>query len=129
MPRDYLSSFMKIGTIAFLVLAVLRGPDDADAGRERVHRRRRPEYSRPPLSFRLHHHCLRRNLGISRAGLSGTTPKMIDRETDVRPIGYGAMLIEGFVGVMALIAAPHPRATTSPSTPRRRNSPTSACRS
>ena len=36
---------------------------------------------------------------------SGTTPKMIDKESDIRPIGYGAMLIEGMVGVMALIAA------------------------
>src|SRR5205823_8899235 len=36
---------------------------------------------------------------------SGTTPKMLDKETQVRPIGYGAMLIEGLVGVMALIAA------------------------
>ncbi len=36
---------------------------------------------------------------------SGTTPKMIDRESDVRMIGYGAMLMEGLVGVVALIAA------------------------
>jgi carbon starvation protein len=36
---------------------------------------------------------------------SGTTPKMIDKESDIRPIGYGAMLMEGLVGVMALIAA------------------------
>jgi carbon starvation protein len=36
---------------------------------------------------------------------SGTTPKMVDRETDVRMIGYGAMLMEGLVGVVALIAA------------------------
>jgi carbon starvation protein len=36
---------------------------------------------------------------------SGTTPKMIDRESDIRPIGYGAMLIEGLVGVMSLVAA------------------------
>jgi carbon starvation protein len=36
---------------------------------------------------------------------SGTTPKMIDKETHIRPIGYGAMLIEGTVGVLALIAA------------------------
>ena len=36
---------------------------------------------------------------------SGTTPKMINRETDIRPIGYGAMLVEGLVGVMAIIAA------------------------
>ena len=36
---------------------------------------------------------------------SGTTPKMIDKESQIRPIGYGAMLIEGLVGVVALIAA------------------------
>src|SRR5262249_59289216 len=36
---------------------------------------------------------------------SGTTPKMVDKETQVRPIGYGAMLMEGLVGIMALIAA------------------------
>ena len=36
---------------------------------------------------------------------SGTTPKMIDKESHIRPIGYGSMLIEGLVGVVALIAA------------------------
>src|SRR5262249_41523052 len=36
---------------------------------------------------------------------SGTTPKMIDRERDILPISYGAMVLEGFVGVIALIAA------------------------
>ena len=36
---------------------------------------------------------------------SGTTPKMVDRESDVRMIGYGAMLMEGLVGIVALIAA------------------------
>ena len=36
---------------------------------------------------------------------SGTTPKMVDRERDVRMIGYGAMLMEGLVGIVALIAA------------------------
>ena len=36
---------------------------------------------------------------------SGTTPKMVDREGDVRMIGYGAMLMEGLVGIVALIAA------------------------
>jgi carbon starvation protein len=36
---------------------------------------------------------------------SGTTPKMINKETDIRPIGYGAMILEGFVALMALIAA------------------------
>jgi carbon starvation protein len=36
---------------------------------------------------------------------SGTTPKMIDKESDIRPIGYGAMLMEGLVGIVALITA------------------------
>src|SRR5207253_10981556 len=36
---------------------------------------------------------------------SGTTPKMIDKESDVRPIGYGAMLMEGLVGIVALLTA------------------------
>lgn len=36
---------------------------------------------------------------------SGTTPKMVDKESDIRMIGYGAMLMEGLVGVVALIAA------------------------
>src|SRR5262249_16469625 len=36
---------------------------------------------------------------------SGTTPKMIDRESHIRPIGYGSMLLEGLVGVVALISA------------------------
>ena len=36
---------------------------------------------------------------------TGTTPKMIDKERDCRPIGYGAMLMEGLVGITALVAA------------------------
>ena len=36
---------------------------------------------------------------------SGTTPKMVNKESDIRPIGYGAMLLEGFVSLTALIAA------------------------
>src|SRR5207248_5627563 len=36
---------------------------------------------------------------------SGTTPKMIEKESDIRPIGYGAMVVEGFIAVTALVAA------------------------
>src|SRR5437867_10063628 len=36
---------------------------------------------------------------------SGTTPKMINKESDIRPIGYGAMVLEGFVAITALVAA------------------------
>jgi carbon starvation protein len=45
------------------------------------------------------------DLGFHALVSSGTTPKMIDKETHARPIGYGSMLIEGLVGVLALIAA------------------------
>ena len=60
---------------------------------------------------------------------SGTTPKMIDKETDARFIGYGAMLCESLVGVLALIAAcSHvSRRLLRHQLPRPRSSPSSAC--
>ena len=107
-PRDYLSSFLKIGTIALLVVAVivanpkLEAPDDQPAFR----RRRRARLRRRDLSVLLHLHHVRRDLRLPRAGVvSGTTPKMIAKESHIRTIGYGAMLIEGLVGIVALIAA------------------------
>ena len=67
-PRDYLSSFMKIGTIAFLVLAVVdREPRAEDAGVQPVRRRRRPDHPGTALPVRLHHHRVRRDLRIPRA--------------------------------------------------------------
>ena len=71
-PRDYLSSFMKIGTIAFLVLAVdHRQPAPADAGVQPVHRRRRADHPGPAVPVRVHHHRLRRDLRLPRADLLG----------------------------------------------------------
>jgi carbon starvation protein len=105
-PRDYLSSFMKIGTIAFLVIAVmivnpvLQMPAVsafADGGG--------PIIPGPLFPFAFITIACGAISGFHALISSGTTPKMIDRETDIRPIGYGAMLIEGLVGVMSLIAA------------------------
>ena len=105
-PRDYLSSFMKIGTIAFLVIAVmivnpvLQMPAVsafADGGG--------PIIPGPLFPFAFITIACGAISGFHALIASGTTPKMIDRETDIRPIGYGAMLIEGLVGVMSLIAA------------------------
>jgi carbon starvation protein len=105
-PRDYLSSFMKIGTIAFLVMAVmivnpvLQMPAVsafADGGG--------PIIPGPLFPFAFITIACGAISGFHALISSGTTPKMIDRETDIRPIGYGAMLIEGLVGVMSLIAA------------------------
>ncbi|MGH9349067.1 MAG: carbon starvation CstA family protein [Vicinamibacterales bacterium] len=105
-PRDYLSSFMKIGTIAFLVLGVIWV---------------NPELKMPALSeyaagggpiipgtlfpFAFITIACGAISGFHALIASGTTPKMINKESDIRPIGYGAMLIEGLVGVMAIIAA------------------------
>jgi len=105
-PRDYLSSYMKIGTIAFLALGIVI-----------VH----PELKMPALTNFIHGGgpiipgkifpfvfitiaCGAISGFHSLVG-SGTTPKMINQETDARMIGYGAMLCEGFVGITSLIAA------------------------
>jgi carbon starvation protein len=105
-PRDYLSSFMKIGTIIFLVVAVmlvnpvLQMPPmsafSAGGG---------PIIPGPLYPFAFITIACGAISGFHALISSGTTPKMIDKESDIRPIGYGAMLIEGVVGIMALIAA------------------------
>ncbi|MBI1873388.1 MAG: carbon starvation protein A [Acidobacteria bacterium] len=105
-PRDYLSSFMKIGTIAFLVIAVILV---------------NPELKMPAFSqyiagggpiipgglypFAFITIACGAISGFHSLVSSGTTPKMINNEMDIRPIGYGAMLMEGLVGVVSLIAA------------------------
>jgi carbon starvation protein len=105
-PRDYLSSFMKIGTIAFLVIGVI-------IVNPILHMPAFSDYTGGggpivpgglfPFAF-ITIACGAISGFHSLIG-SGTTPKMIDKESDIRPIGYGSMLIEGLVGVMALIAA------------------------
>jgi carbon starvation protein len=105
-PRDYLSSFMKIGTIAALVLSViivnpvLHMPafSEFTAGGG-------PIIPGPLFPFAFITIACGAISGFHSLISSGTTPKMINRESDIRPIGYGAMLVEGLVGVVALIAA------------------------
>ena len=105
-PRDYLSSFMKIGTIAFLVIGViivnpiLHMPafSDYTSGGG-------PIVPGALFPFAFITIACGAISGFHALIGSGTTPKMIDKESDIRPIGYGSMLIEGLVGVMALIAA------------------------
>ena len=105
-PRDYLSSFMKIGTIGFLVIGViivnpvLQMPaltEFAGGGG--------PIIPGPLFPFCFITIACGAISGFHALIASGPTPKMIDKESDIRPVGYGAMLIEGLVGVMALIAA------------------------
>jgi carbon starvation protein len=105
-PRDYLSSFMKIGAVLLLALGVIWV---------------NPRLQMPALTPYIHGGgpvfpgtlfpfvfitiACGAISGFHSLIASGTTPKMIDRERDILPISYGAMVLEGFVGVMALIAA------------------------
>ena len=105
-PRDYLSSFMKIGTIAFLVMAVVVvNPELHMPAFSQFTGGGGPIIPGPLFPFAFITIACGAISGFHALIASGTTPKMIDRETDIRPIGYGAMLIEGLVGVIALIAA------------------------
>ena len=105
-PRDYLSSFMKIGTIAFLVIAVafVNPPLQMPAFTEFT-AGGGPIIPGPLFPFAFITIACGAISGFHALVASGTTPKMIDRESDIRPIGFGAMLIEGMVGVISLVAA------------------------
>jgi len=105
-PRDYLSSYLKIGTIAFLILGVMLvhpnlnmpafTPFTAGGG---------PVIPGKLYPFVFITIACGAISGFHALISSGTTPKMIAKETDTRIIGYGSMLMEGVVGVVALIAA------------------------
>ena len=105
-PRDYLSSYMKIGTIAALVIGVvivdpqLRMP----AITEFIHGGG-PIIPGKMFPFVFVTIACGAISGFHSLVSSGTTPKMLNKETDARMIGYGAMLMEGVVGIVALIAA------------------------
>jgi carbon starvation protein len=105
-PRDYLSSFLKIGTIAALVLGVIfvnpslhmpKFTAFCDGGGPIV-----PGKVFPFVFITIMCGAIS---GFHALVSSGTTPKMVEKESQARMIGYGAMLIEGLVGVVALIAA------------------------
>ncbi len=106
-PRDYLSSFLKIGTIALLVVGTLiANPTLRCPPVNEVFASGGPTFPWGGI-FPFVFICIMCGAisGFHSLVASGTTPKMVDKESDIRPIGYGAMLIEGLVGVVALIAA------------------------
>ncbi|SFV26210.1 carbon starvation CstA family protein [Hyphomicrobium facile] len=105
-PRDYLSTFLKIGTIAglaigiFFVLPELRMPAvtkfiDGTG----------PVFAGNLFPFLFITIACGAISGFHSLVSSGTTPKMLDNEINARFIGYGAMLMESFVAIMALVAA------------------------
>ena len=105
-PRDYLSSYLKLGTIAFLIIGVILvhpnlnmpavTPFTAGGG---------PVIPGKLYPFVFITIACGAISGFHALISSGTTPKMIAKESDARMIGYGSMLMEGVVGVVALIAA------------------------
>jgi carbon starvation protein len=106
-PRDYLSTFLKITTIFVLALAIfillpqLKMPaltPFAMLGEG-------PVFAGKVFPFAFITIACGAISGFHSLIASGTTPKMISRESDARFIGYGGMLMESFVGVMAMIAA------------------------
>ena len=105
-PRDYLSAFMKIGTVALLVVGVIVvNPELQMPAVTQFAGGGGPIIPGPLFPFVFITIACGAISGFHALIGSGTTPKMIDKESDIRPIGYGAMLIEGLVGVLALIAA------------------------
>ncbi len=105
-PRDYLSSYMKIGVIVVLAVGIFVAhpalkmpattPFISGGG---------PVVAGAVWPFVCIVIMCGALSGFHALIGSGTTPKMINKESDIRPIGYGAMLLEGFVSVTALMAA------------------------
>jgi len=105
-PRDYLSSYLKIGTIFLLVFGVIIvNPPIQMPGVTQWAAGGGPILKGPLFPFVFITIACGAISGFHALVSSGTTPKMIDKETDCRAIGYGAMLMEGLVGITALIAA------------------------
>jgi carbon starvation protein len=105
-PRGYLSSFTKIGTIFLLAIGVIIvNPELKMPALSEFAGGGGPIIPGPLFPFCFITIACGAISGFHALISSGTTPKMIDKESDIRPVGYGAMLIEGVVGIMALIAA------------------------
>jgi len=105
-PRDYLSSFLKIGTITLLVIGTLvANPQLQTPAFSRAFWHNGPIIKGDIFPFLFITIMCGAISGFHALVSSGTTPKMISKESDARAIGYGAMLVEGLVGVVAMIAA------------------------
>jgi carbon starvation protein len=105
-PRDYLSSFLKIGTILLLVGGCLIANPKLEApALNTMFFNGGPTVKGTIFPFLFITIMCGAISGFHALVSSGTTPKMIKREGDARTIGYGSMLIEGLVGCTAMIAA------------------------
>ncbi|MCI1020286.1 carbon starvation protein A [Microbacterium sp. C5A9] len=106
-PRDYLSTFMKIGVIVALAVAILfvRPEITVPAFSEFAAGETGPVWSGALFPFLFVTIACGALSGFHALIASGTTPKMIEKEKQTRFIGYGGMLMESFVAIMALVAA------------------------
>jgi carbon starvation protein len=105
-PRDYLSTFLKVGTIVLLAVSiVLVRPDLKMPAITRFIDGTGPVFSGTLFPFLFITIACGAVSGFHALISSGTTPKLIENESQVRFIGYGAMLMESFVAIMAMIGA------------------------
>jgi len=106
-PRDYLSTFMKIGVIVALAVAIIvvRPEISVPAFSEFASGETGPVWAGPLFPFLFVTIACGALSGFHALISSGTTPKMVEKERQTRFIGYGGMLMESFVAIMALVAA------------------------
>ncbi len=105
-PRDYLSTFLKIGTIVGLALGIfIVLPDLKMPAVTKFADGSGPVFSGSLFPFLFITIACGAISGFHALISSGTTPKMLDNEVNSRAIGYGAMLMESFVAIMAMVAA------------------------
>jgi carbon starvation protein len=105
-PRDYLSTYMKIGTIAMLAIGIIvLAPDLRMPAVTRFASGEGPVIPGALFPFMFITIACGAVSGFHSLVGSGTTPKMVSRESECRAIGFGAMLVEGFVAMMAVVAA------------------------
>ena len=105
-PRDYLSTFLKLGTVALLAVAiVLTHPQLKMPAVTRFIDGSGPLFGGALFPFVFITIACGAISGFHALVASGTTPKLISNEADVRLVGYGSMALESFVAIMAMIAA------------------------
>ncbi|MDR0273936.1 MAG: carbon starvation protein A, partial [Burkholderiaceae bacterium] len=105
-PRDYLSTFLKIGTIVALAIGiVIVAPELKMPALTKFADGSGPVWAGGLFPFLFITIACGAVSGFHALIASGTTPKLLDNEKNARFIGYGAMLMESFVGIMALVAA------------------------
>lgn len=106
-PRDYLSTFMKVGVIAMLAIAIVfvQPTITVPAISEYASRSDGPVFTGSLFPFLFVTIACGALSGFHAMIASGTTPKMVEKERQTKLIGYGGMLMESFVAIMALVAA------------------------